>query len=270
MPTTAADDRGTGLGLGFEELGEGEPALLLLTGWCSSRARWGRAAPLLAANRRVVSFEWRGHGDSVPAAGDFSTADMVEDALAVIAATGLRSFVPCSASHAGWVAIELRRRLGERVPAIAHLDWMVVEPSPPYMELLSALQSEQGWPQARDTLFEIWRAGENSLEVLEAIAVMNEQNADMWMRSGREIEACYHGDGSPLRALAAIDPPPRVLHVYGQPSSEEYLAAQERFAREHDWFSVRRLGARTHFSMLERPAEAAAAIEELAASIVTS
>src|ERR1700759_740452 len=66
------------LTLGCDDRGTGEPALLLLTGWCSSRGRWGHAAPLLARHRRVVSLDWRGHGDSDPAIGDFGTREMVQ------------------------------------------------------------------------------------------------------------------------------------------------------------------------------------------------
>lgn len=256
--------------LGLDDLGQGEPALLLLTGWCSSRGRWARAAPLLAQNRRVVNFEWRGHGDSAPADDDFGTAEMVEDALGAISATGIQTFIPCSASHSGWVAIELRRRLGDRVPAIVHLDWMVIEPPAPYMELIDRLQSPDGWLEARDKLFEIWRGGAELGEVEQALDVMRRQDGEMWRRSAREIAASYRRHGSPLQALSGLDSPPPVLHVYGQPPAPEYLEAQQEFAREHDWFSVRRITARTHFSMLEAPDEVAAAIEGVAAALETS
>jgi pimeloyl-ACP methyl ester carboxylesterase len=89
----------------------------------------------------------------------------------------------------------------------------------------------------------------------------------MWMRSGRVTERAYRRHGSPLRALAALGPPPRVLHLYGQPPTPEYLQAQQEFAAEHPWFEVRRVPARTHFSMLETPAEVAEAIEGLASEI---
>jgi pimeloyl-ACP methyl ester carboxylesterase len=250
-----------GSGLAFDEFGQGEPALLLLTGWCSSRARWARAAPLLGEKRRVVNFEWRGHGESAPADGDFGTAEMVQDALEVLAATGVETFIPCSASHSGWVAIELRRRLPDRVPAIVHLDWMVIEPPDAYMQLIHDLQSEPSWPSARDKLFEIWRGGREQPEIEDALEVMRHQGPDMWMRSGRVIEASYRRHGSPLLALGELDPRPAVLHVYGQPRSPEYLEAQEQFALEHDWFAVRRIDAHTHFSMLEAPEQVATAVE---------
>jgi pimeloyl-ACP methyl ester carboxylesterase len=263
----AAELRDAGPALHVEELGEGEPALLLLTGWCSSHERWALAAPLLAAHRRVVLFDWRGHGDSAPAQMDFGTAQLVQDAMAVIEERGLQSVIPCSASHSGWVAIELRRRLGERVPAIAHLDWMVNRPSGPYMELIAALQSEDTWQQARDKLFEIWAADDRSPAITGALEVMRRQGAEMWIRSGREIEAEYARDHSPLEAYAAIDTPPQVLHIYGQPPAQEYLASQRTFAQKHDWFAVHKLEGHTHFSMIECPSEITAAIETLAVSV---
>ncbi len=263
---TAVEPRYSGA-LGIEELGHGEPALLLLTGWCSSRARWKHAAPLLARHRRVVCFDWRGHGDSAPAREDFGTAQLVDDALAVIADCGLERVIPCAASHSGWIAIELRRRLGHRVPAIVNLDWMLVAPSDPYLELIGRLQSEATWPRARDTLFEIWVAGDESDEIAAAIEVMKRQSGEMWVRSGREIEASYRREHSPLRALAALAHPPRVLHIYGQPPADAYLDAQRRFADEHDFFEVHKLTGRTHFSMIERAEEVAAAIETLASEI---
>jgi pimeloyl-ACP methyl ester carboxylesterase len=117
--------------VGYDDLGTGDPPLLLLTGWCSSKERWSAAARLLAPRYRVLSTEWRGHGSSTRACGDFGLEEMVEDALAVADAAGAEQFVPCAASHAGFIAIELRRRYPERVPALVHVDWYVVPPPPP-------------------------------------------------------------------------------------------------------------------------------------------
>ena len=223
MTTTS---RTATLGLAYDDRGQGDPPLVFLTGWCSSRARWAAVAARCAERRRAVSLDWRGHGESAAANADFGLEELVEDALAVIDACGLESFVPCSASHAGWVAIELRRRAPERVPAIVHLDWMVASPSAPYMALLERLRTADGWRAARAELFEIWRGGVQLEAIEEAIAVMEAQGAEMWIRSGRVIASSYHRHGTPIAAHAALAETDAVLHLYGQPRGGEYLEWQ--------------------------------------------
>ena len=262
MPTANAD----GLRIEYSDTGGGGLPLLCLTGWCSSRTRYDRLVTLVAQSRRVVSLDWRGHGQSERPHGDFGTEGQANDALAVVEAAALNRFAVASASHSGWVAIELRRRLGDRVAKIVHMDWLVVEPPEPYLALIRALQSEETWAEARDNLFEIWRGGLENVEVDDAIAVMNRQEAEMWMRSGREIEAAFASNGSPLRALSALDFKPPVLHLYGQPRDPAYLEVQQAFAAENEWFEVRQVNARSHFSMIEAPDETAAAIEPFLAA----
>ncbi|MGL6278853.1 MAG: alpha/beta fold hydrolase [Gaiella sp.] len=254
--TTSGDTR-----IAYDDLGSGEHALLFLTGWCSSRARWRHVAQRCAAARRVLSCEWRGHGDSDPAPADFGLEEMIADALAVADDAGVERFVPCAASHSGFVAIELRRRHPERVPALVHCDWYVVPPPPPYRAVLEQLTTEDGWPAARDRLFEIWRGGRALPDVEEALAVMNLHGAEMWMRSGREIAAGYARVGSPVEAWAALEPSVPVLHVYGQPRDPGFLAVQEAYAAEHPWFTVHQTPGVTHFAMLEGADEVAATIE---------
>jgi pimeloyl-ACP methyl ester carboxylesterase len=259
-----AEARASGLRIEYDDRGSGEPALLFLTGWCSSKERWEKVAEIAGRRRRVLSFDWRGHGGSDPSRDDFGVEEMVEDALAVIEASGVETVIPCAASHSGWVAIELRRRLGKRVPRLFHADWMLAVPSARYMEVIRQLDSEE-WPEARDTLFTIWAAGVDTPEIRRVLEVMERHGEDMWRRSGREIEASYVRGGSPLEAFAALDPPVPVLHVYGQPQDPEYLELQRRFAAEHDWFSFRKLDATTHFAMIEAAAEVADAAEEFVA-----
>lgn len=257
MPDAHAD----GVRIDYVDHGSGEPALLFLTGWCSSRERWQRVTEACAMHRRVLAFDWRGHGASDPAPGDFGLEEQIADALAVVAASGVERFVPCAASHSGWVAIELRRRLGDRVPALVHADWMLAVPSDRYMDVIHQLDSDE-WPQARDTLFRIWAAGVDTPEIREVLDVMDRHGEDMWRRSGREIAAAYARAGSPLEAFETLDPPVRVLHAYGQPEDPAYLELQERFADGHDWFTVHKLDAVTHFAMIETATELSHLIEQ--------
>jgi pimeloyl-ACP methyl ester carboxylesterase len=254
-----------GVRISYEDRGAGEPALLFTTGWCSTKERWREVAERCGAARRVLNTEWRGHGESDPPPGDFGLDEMVADALAVADAAGVERFIPCAASHSGFVAIELRRRFPDRVPKLVHVDWYVLRPPPPYWAVLEQLTSPDDWPAARDTLFRIWKAGVDAPEIDAALEAMNRQGAEMWMRSGREIIAGYERVGSPTDAWASLEPPVPVLHIYGQPPDPDFLARQEGFAAGHPWFTVRKLEARTHFAMIEAPEEVAAAIEAFAA-----
>lgn len=246
----------------YDDGGTGEPALLFLPGWCTSRAVF---APLLsgaAQRRRVLALDWRGHGASVMPAGDFGARELLDDALAVIEASGARAVVPVALSHAGWMAIALRQRLGARVPRLVLLDWIVTEAPPPFLDALAALQDPARWRQTRDALFSMWSPGRIIAAVDDYLRCdMGSYDAAMWARAGREIAAAYAAAGSPLATLRSLKPPLPVLHLYAQPSDPVYLAAQEAVAAGHPWFHVRRLDGLTHFPMFERPYEMVDAIE---------
>lgn len=238
----------------FEAQGSGEPALLFLPGWCSGSRVFDALFSRCAASHRAIRIDWWGHGRSAPVEADFGFDALVADAAAVIEATAARSVVPVALSHAGWVALELRRRLGARIPKLVLLDWLVLDPPPPFLDTLDAFQDPRRWQPARDQLFERWRNG-TEIPALNTFLREDMGGFDfaMWSRAGREIAAAYARAGNPLRALAALAPPVPTLHLYAQPADPGYYAAQEHFASTHPWFSVRRLAARSHFPMFEAP-----------------
>jgi pimeloyl-ACP methyl ester carboxylesterase len=98
-------------------------------------------------------------------------------------------------------------------------------------------------------------------EVIRLVHEMGNQGFEMWARAGREISAAYQQQGAPLQALSKLETPVPVLHVYAQ-DPPGYLAAQEAFAAEHPWFSVRKVSAHSHFPMTEVPDVVAAEIEQ--------
>jgi pimeloyl-ACP methyl ester carboxylesterase len=254
-----------GLKISYEDKGAGESALLFLPGWCTSRRVFDPLVARCAAKRRVLALDWRGHGQTEASAADFTSEDLVADALAVLAQSGVRQVVPVTLSHAGFIGLELRRRLGERVSGLILLDWIIADPPPPFLDALGALQDPGRWQATRDQLFSMWLAGVSQKEVIRYVHEdMGAFGADMWARAGREIHAAYRRIGTPLQGLAALAPPVRTLHLYAQPEDPGYLAAQQGFAAQHPWFSVRRLPARTHFPMFEVPDEMAAVIEAFA------
>lgn len=255
-------------GIGLDDSGTGEPALLCLPGWCGDRDVYDPLLPRLAAGRRALAMDLPGHGGTREPAGDYGTDDVVATALDVIDGAGLERVVPVTLSHAGWVAIELRRRLGaERVPGIVLLDWMVLGPPPGFRDALAGLQRPESWEQVRGALFGMWTEGVGVPALHDYVAQMGSYGAGHWQRAGREIAGSFDADPVPLDVLAALDEPCPTLHLYAQPADDAVLAAQRGYAAEHPWFRVHRLPARSHFPMFEVPDEMAATIEAFAAGL---
>ena len=176
--------------------------------------------------------------------------------------------MPVATAHAGWVAIELRRRLGARIPGIVLLDWIVTDPPPPFLGALAAMADPSNALAVRDQLFAMWTEDVTHAEVQRFIRQdMGAYPAAMWARAAREISGAYAREGNPLRALAALATPPPVLHLYSQPADPAYLAAQESFAAAHEWFTVRRLDGRSHFPSIEVPQQVRDHIESFMAAV---
>lgn len=252
----------------FDSLGHGETDLLYLPGWCANRTVFRPLLPLAARAHRALALDWRGHGDSDAPSADFGEADLVEDALAVIAAADADRVIPVALAHSGWVAIELRRRLGaDRVPGLVLLDWMPLGAPAPFFVALEGLQDPTQWQSVRAGLFEMWTTGLDIPALDAHIAEMGHYGAAMWARAGREIATSFGAYGTPLAAIDALGGHCPTLHVYAQPADEEFFVAQQQFAAEHPWFHVARLAARSHFPMFELPEALQAAIDDFVATV---
>lgn len=257
--TTDPTDRTTPR-LAVTDRGTGGPALLLVPGWCGDRDVFDALVAGAAAHRRAVSVDLPGHGDSPMPDWDFGSGEVVDALVDLVERAGLDRVVPVALSHAGWAAIELRRRLGaDRVPGLVLLDWMVLGPPPGFEDLLAGLRSP-GWAEARSVLFGLWTEGVDVPALHEYVGRMAGHGAGMWGRAAREIGAAFAAHPVPLDAVDALGGCP-TLHLYAQPSDEGFLAAQRAYAAEHPWFQVRRLDARSHFPMFEVPESMVEAVE---------
>jgi pimeloyl-ACP methyl ester carboxylesterase len=98
--------------------GSGTP-LLLIQGMAGHHQIWGE--PLLdglAQHFDVISYDHRGVGESTDVAGNFTIADLADDACALLDALGLDSVHVFGISMGGAVAQELTTRHGDRVRAL--------------------------------------------------------------------------------------------------------------------------------------------------------
>ncbi|HEV8247876.1 MAG TPA: alpha/beta hydrolase, partial [Polyangiaceae bacterium] len=227
--------------IAFDDVGDGDTALLFMPGWGASRSAFRPLYEHIAASRRLLALDWRGHGGSEPAAADFGMKDLALDALSVLEFARVKRVVPVGLAHAGWVAIELRKQLGpSMVPGVVLLDWMVLGAPPAFGEALVALQDPQKWSAVRDKLLAMWTTGVSEPRVHAFVAEMGKLGFDMWSRAGREIARAFAAQPKPLAALAELSPSCPTLHLFAQPDDPAFLAAQRQYASAQPWFRVQR------------------------------
>jgi pimeloyl-ACP methyl ester carboxylesterase len=257
-----------GIRIYYDDRGEGEPALLCLPGFCNEHTIFAPFAERLSADHRVLAMDWRGHGDSQASDGDFGFAEMAADALAVIEDSGAHSIIPIAQGQAPWVAIELRRQLGERVPKMVAISWPAITTrgnplAPRFLAAMESVQDEARWRETAEKVVMMFVSSAPApVETQIRNQMLMSHGYEMWSRAGREISAMFAQEGYQLQALSKLSPPVPVLHVYAEPPAPEYLSTQESFARDHPWFHVRRLEAASQFPALEVPDETAAVIRE--------
>jgi hypothetical protein len=70
-------------------------------------------------------------------------------AVKVIEASGARERGAGCTAHAGWIAIELRRQLMERIPRIVLIDWLILDPPPPVFAQVEEFAFAQKWTATR-------------------------------------------------------------------------------------------------------------------------
>jgi len=260
-----ADSGGTRIS--FSDRGKGEPVFLCLPGWCVHQTIFAPLAERLSAHHRVLAMDWRGHGESEASGRDVGSAEMLADALAVIQSSGAQTVIPIAQAHAGWVALDLRRRLDQRVPGMIFTSWNPIFTTgnplaPRFLGAMQAVQDRAHWRETVELLLTMWVGDAPSDVTREIRQEAGTHGFEDWARGGREIAAVFAREGDPLQAMSKLSPSVPVLHVYAQPRMSEYLSRQESFARDHSWFSVHRLEAVSHFPTLEAPDETASLITE--------
>ncbi|HTX69096.1 MAG TPA: alpha/beta hydrolase [Thermoleophilia bacterium] len=253
--------RSHGAWIDYLDEGLGDPALLLMPEWCGTRSAFTPVMRMLSSDRRVLAPDWRGHGASPPAPRDFGADDLLEDALTVIADSGAQSVVPVALAHAGWVAIELRRRLGHKLPGIVVVDWIVTAAPASFLSTLEDLRSDADRDDAVAGLVQQWQGGVPSPQLAGYLAEMGAAGDEMWERAARETESSYARHGSPLRAFSELESSVPVLHLVPSGSGTCSFAEQRAYMAEHHWYHAAELPARSHFPLFEAPGQATVEIE---------
>ncbi len=138
-----------GVKIGYEVFGAGEPTILLLTSWAIVHARqWKAQVPYLARRFRVITVEGRGNGrvDRPKAAEAYLDREYVDDAVAVLDATGVDRTVVVGLSMGGRHALQLAAWYPERAAGVVAFGAALPWPIPP--DFAEPKDSYEGWGKA--------------------------------------------------------------------------------------------------------------------------
>jgi pimeloyl-ACP methyl ester carboxylesterase len=109
-----------GTRIAWSSAGAGSPAVLLTDGIGCAGYIWQRLAPALAKERRVLHWNYRGHGESDPPADPerATVADCVQDLVSVLDVAGEERVVLAGHSMGVQVVLEAHRKAPERVAGL--------------------------------------------------------------------------------------------------------------------------------------------------------
>ena len=138
-----------GVRVGYAVFGEGEPAILLFTSWAIVHARqWKAQVPYLARRFQVIVVEGRGNGlaDRPVTAEAYGDREYVDDAIAVLDATGVDRAVLVGLSMGGRHALQLAAWYPERAAGVVAIGAALPWPLPPDFD--EPKESYDGWAKA--------------------------------------------------------------------------------------------------------------------------
>src|ERR1700689_1809352 len=148
-PDTEGFSERAGSKVGYEVFGAGERTILLLTSWAIVHARqWKAQVPYLARHFQVITVEGRGNGraDRPGSEEAYRDREYVDDAIAVLDATGVDRAVVVGLSVGGRHALQLAAWYPERAAGVVAIGAALPWPMPPDFD--ETRDTYEGWGKA--------------------------------------------------------------------------------------------------------------------------
>jgi len=111
-----------GVSIRYESVGGGEPALVLVHCWACDRHLWDGVVPRFSKERRVVTLDLAGHGESGRNRKEWTIQAFGQDVKAVVEVLGLKKVILVGHSMGGPVILEAARLLPGRVVGLVPVD----------------------------------------------------------------------------------------------------------------------------------------------------
>ncbi|KAA9165497.1 alpha/beta fold hydrolase [Amycolatopsis acidicola] len=142
-------------GLAYSDEGEGAPVLLAAS-LGTTRAMWEPQRSRLRENRRVISFDHRGHGESPSLPGPYALADLVADTMGLLDSLGIESADVVGVSLGGIVGLALAACHPERVRSLVTVNSPVFADEPGFWHGRAAAVRRDGMTVASHGLLGRW------------------------------------------------------------------------------------------------------------------
>ena len=118
MPTIECN----GVRLAYEERGAGAPAFVFVHGWTGNRSTFAPQVEYFSRERRVITLDLRGHGESEKPDGDYTIEIFANDVARLIEHLELGKVIAVGHSMGGAVVLQLAADYPHLVAGVAMLD----------------------------------------------------------------------------------------------------------------------------------------------------
>jgi 3-oxoadipate enol-lactonase len=244
----------------YEERGGGAP-LLLVAGIPGIASDWAPLAERLAAMRRVIAFDNRGSGGSSVTPGPYTTAQLADDAVALLDHLGIERSDVFGISLGGMICQEFALRDPERVACLVlgctHASFAHAIQPPKETGRAFAMQTDD-WAERMRALAPLAFARDVDASLLERFTEKKSRDVQDPAGYRAHIDAVLHHDA--LDRLDAIQAP--TLVVTGDDDRIIPGVNSEVLAQRIPGASLEVIGGAGHLFFLERPERTVAVLED--------
>ena len=236
-----------GVPIHYSVHGKGEPTLVFIHCWSCDRHLWDNQVEVFSKTNRVVTIDLAGHGQSGQGRKAWSVESFADDVNAVMTKLNLKRAVLVGSSMGGPIALEVTRRMPNRVAAIVVVDTLHnVETKLPPQQLDDVMkQLRADYKGATTGFLNQFFFSANTPE-----AVKKRITAEVTSRPPELSIAILQGifayDSAP--ALATVKVPIRAINADMVPTN---LEVNRKYAPQFDAVIIKGSG---HYPMLEFPA----------------
>ena len=244
-----------GVQIRYESMGQGEPTLIFVHGWCCDRTYWREQLPYFAKGHRVVAIDLAGHGESGLSRKAWTMDAFGEDVAAVAAKLNLKQVVLIGHSMGGTVILKVAPKIRCHVIGLVAVDQFFnlgeTHTQKEMNEFIAPFRAN--FPEAVSNWVRTIFTPKSDPKLVEwVVAHMSSRPPEVGLgaATGADGELAFWGniDNCLIRAIQKIEAPLVFINSDLQPTAEEINKHYPPYSNAK---IVRGVG---HFVMLEAPA----------------